>query len=247
MTENTHPLVRAFVDELSTALGEHLVSVALYGSAARGDFVNKVSDFNLLVVVDDVTLATLERLTIPFAHWRGRRQPAPRVFSVAMLESSADVFPIEFHEIIQRHIVLAGRDLFAAIRVDDAYLRLQCERELREKLLRLEEAYIEAQERSKDVARVMMESYSAFAAIFRGCLTLLGGEPPLATHDVVLAFCARAGLEASVFDRVEQLRKGERIDQSHRALFERYHLQLVAAVSRVDRFSGAPRDARVSD
>lgn len=247
MTENTHPLVRAFVDELSVALGEHLVSVVLYGSAARGDFVSKISDFNILVVVDDVTLVTLERLTIPFARWRGRRQPAPRVFSAAMLASSADVFPIEFHEIIQRHIVLAGRDVFAAIRVDDAYLRLQCERELREKLLRLEEAYIEAQERSADVARVMMESYSAFAAIFRGCLTLLGGEPPVATHDVVLAFCARAGLDAPVFDLVEQLRKGGRVEGSHRALFERYHQQLVAAVSRVDRFAGASRDARILD
>ncbi len=236
MTENTHPLVRAFIDELSGALGEHVVSAVLYGSAARGDFVTSVSDFNILVVVDDVTLATLERLTIPFAHWRRRRQPAPRVLSLATLASSADVFPIEFHEILQRHVVLAGRDVFAAIRVDDAYLRLQCERELREKLLRLEEAYIEAQERSQDVARVMRESYSAFAAIFRGCLTLLGGEPPIATHDVVLAFCARAGIDASVFDLIEKLRKGERVDQSNRALFERYHQQLVAAVSRVDRF-----------
>ncbi len=162
------------------------------------------------------------------------------VFSVAMLEGAADVFPIEFHEIVQRHVVLTGKDVFAGIAIDDGYLRLQCERELREKLLRLEEAYIEAHERPKDVTRLLMQSYSAFAAIFRGCLTLLGGEPPVATHDVVLAFCARAGLDASVFDRVEQLRRGEGVQESPRALFERYHAQLAAAVSRVDRFRAAP-------
>lgn len=243
MTTTNHPMVQSFVAQVSEALGTHLVSVVLYGSAARGDFVTKVSDFNLLIVVDELSLNTLERLTIPFAQWRARRQPVPRVFSVAMLESSADVFPIEFHDILQRHVVLAGRDAFAHIHIDDGYLRLQCERELREKLLRLEEAYIEAQEQPTSVTRLMMESYSAFAAIFRGCVTLLGEEPAIATHDVVLAFCARAGLDASVFEQVERLRQGERVGESARALFGRYHAQIVTAVSRVDRFAGRPRAA----
>lgn len=238
MTVTTPPMVRAFVDELSSALGGHLVSVVLYGSAARGDFVSRVSDFNVLVVVDEVSATRLEQLARPFAAWRRHRQPMPRVFSRAMLESSSDVFPIEFHEILQCHVVLAGHDAFANIVVHHDYLRLQCERELREKLLRLEEAYIEVHERPKAVARLMMESYSAFAAIFRGCLTLLGGTPPVSTHDVVRAFCGRAGLDATVFDRIERLRKGDSVDESSRALFDRYHEQLKAAVGRVDRFVG---------
>lgn len=243
MSAAPHPIVGSFVDELSSALGPRLVSVVLYGSAARGDFVKRVSDFNVLVVTADLDVDTLERLAAPFARWRARRQPVPRVFAVAALGAAADVFPIEFHEILQCHVVLAGRDVFRDVVVHDDYLRLQCERELREKLLRLEEAYIEAYERPKAVTRLLMESYSAFAAIFRGCLVLLGGTPPVATHDVVGAFCARAGLEADVFDAIERLRKGERVEEAPRALFSRYHSQLEAAVARVDRFVSEPAPA----
>lgn len=232
-----HPAIAKMVASLVAAAGDRLTSVVLYGSAARGDFNASVSDFNLLVVVADVELSTLERLSKPFDEWRRAGQPMPRVFALPMLTESADVFPIEFLEIQQRHVVLAGRDPFEGVAVGMDYLRLQCERELREKLLRLEEGYIEAFAHEKELKRLLVESYSVFAAIFRGCLRLLGGEPPVATHDVVSHFCARAGLDVTPFQDIERLRQGERSAGPAKPLFARYYAELTKAVSRVNAFA----------
>jgi hypothetical protein len=229
--------LQQMVDRLKAALDDRLVSVVLYGSAARGDFTREISDLNLLVVASDLEPSTLERLGPPVAEWVRQRHPFPRLFSPAMLAASADVFPIEFHELLQRHVVLAGSDPFTGLEVHHDYLRLQCERELREKLMRLTEGYVEASRRDRDVLRLMAESYSAFAAIFRGCLQLLGAEPPMAAHDVVAHFCSRAGLDPAPFDSVECIRRGERPDGTTAELFARYYGEIAKAVERIDRFS----------
>ncbi|MFN8060274.1 MAG: nucleotidyltransferase domain-containing protein [Vicinamibacterales bacterium] len=235
-TLKNDPKLTRFVEALSQALGDRLSAVVLYGSAARGDYTRTVSDFNVLVVLADTEPGTLERLKAPFEAWRRERQPVPRIFGRATVGASADVFPIEYLEILQRHVVLHGSDPFEGMTVRPDYLRLQCERELREKLMRLTEAYVEAHDAEKDLRRLMVESYSVFAAIFRGCLRLLGGEPPVATHDVVSHFCARAGVDVDAFHEIERLRHGGAPTVPAKAAFARYYRELERAVDRVDAF-----------
>ena len=45
---------------LQNALGDNLISVVLYGSAAAGDRTEKYSDFNTLVIVKDIGLPVLK-------------------------------------------------------------------------------------------------------------------------------------------------------------------------------------------
>ncbi len=49
------------VEKLRNALGQDLVSVVLYGSAAVGDHHGKFSDYNVLCVLSSVTPAQLAR------------------------------------------------------------------------------------------------------------------------------------------------------------------------------------------
>ena len=144
-TVREHPILSEMVERLRQAAGARLRGVVLYGSAARGDYHGETSDFNLLVVLDDLEPATLETLHDPFARWERKRQPIPRVFSPALIADAADVFPIELLDIADHHVVLHGEDPMAGLEVHTDHLRLQCERELREKLMRLREAYVETQ------------------------------------------------------------------------------------------------------
>jgi predicted nucleotidyltransferase len=231
-----HPVLKRMVEQLVAALGERLSSVVLYGSAARGDFQRKTSDFNLLIVLRDLEPATLEALAGPVAHWERRRQPAPRLFSPEVIADAADVFPIEFLDILQKRLVLHGPDPFASLEVHRDLLRLQCERELREKMMRLREGYVEAHGKPRELRRLLTDSYTTFVALFRGCLHLLGAEVPVHNDAVVAAFCERAGLDRAPFGEVDALKRGEAVTEEPKELFARYYAQLTKAVATVDRF-----------
>jgi predicted nucleotidyltransferase len=230
-----HPVLAEMVERLKTGLGGRLESVVLYGSAARGEFREKTSDFNLIVVLEDLEPATLEALAPIAAWWRRRGHHVPRLFSPGFIAKSADVFPIEFLEIRGSRLVLHGEDPFAALEIAREPLRLQCERELKEKLMRLREGYLEGHESRRALGRLLASSYPAFAAIFRGCLHLWGGDAPVSSGEVVSAFCARAGLSRSAFEAVERLRRGERPDGDLKAVFALYYEELSKAARAVDR------------
>ncbi len=224
------------VEESVAALGSRLLSVVLYGSAARGDFQEKTSDFNLILVLEDLSPASLEALSPVVARWGRRGQTPPRLFSRELIADSADVFPIEFLDILACRRVLHGEDPFSGLKVRRDHLRLQCERELREKLMLLREGYVAAHARPKDLRRLLTDSYTSFIALFRGCLYLLGVEAPSRNAEVVSAFCARAGLDRAAFEEVDRLKRGEGAAVDLKALFARYSEELNRAVGKVDRF-----------
>jgi predicted nucleotidyltransferase len=234
---NRWPVLRTMVDGLVGALGPRLRSVVLYGSAARGDFHEGASDLNLVVVTDTLDPATLEALSRPVHAWVRKRQPPPRLMTPEILADAADVYAIEFLDLRDHRVVLHGEDPFAALRVRTDLLRVQCERELREKLMRLREAYLETHATRWRLRRLLVESYSTFTALFRGCLHLLGTTPPAKNADVAAAFCARAGLDPAPFKTVADLRQGSAdpgVDL--KSLFARYYEQLGRAVGVLDAF-----------
>ncbi len=230
-------VLRKMVKSLKAALGERLRSIVLYGSAARGDFQKATSDFNLLVVVDELNPNVLEALSPVVLRWCRGGQPFPRLFSPQLIAESTDVFPIEFLDIRRHRLVLHGEDPLAAVEIHRDHLRLQCERELREKMMRLREGYIETQGKAKAVKRLLTESYPTFVALFRGCLHLLGGEIPAHNDEVVTAFCSRAELDPSPIEEVGKLKRGEKAEADAKVLFGSYYDELTKAVQRVDRFT----------
>jgi predicted nucleotidyltransferase len=231
-----HPDLKKLMESLTRALGGRLRSVVLYGSAARGDYRPVTSDLNLILVLEDLDPATLEALTPALDRWRLRGHPFPHLFSPALIRESADVFPIEFLDIQSSRTVLHGEDSFAGVAVGREHLRLQCERELKEKLMRLREAYVEVQEKPRVLRNLLTDSYTTFASLFRGCLHLLGSEVPGPTSAVVAAFCDRAGMDRRPFESVDRLKQGEQTDGELKALFARYYQELGNAVRAVDRF-----------
>ena len=221
------------VQRLVVAAGTELESVVLYGPAARGD-AHPGKHYHLIVVVAELSATSLALLSAPIRWWLDRRQPMPRLFSPAFIAASADVFPMELLDIAQHREVLHGRDPFADLVVDTSHLRLQCERELREKMMRLCEGYAEAFDRRRELEQLLVTSYIDFADVFRGCLYLRGESPPARSAEVVTRFCERAGIDPEPFRAVERLARGERLDPA--ALFARYHAELSRAIAAVDRF-----------
>src|SRR5262245_37739958 len=200
--------LRALLDGLQLALGARLESVVLYGSAARGDWRQGTSDLNVAVVTAALDAATLQALTKPVLEWVKGRQTPPRLLTRAILAASLDVFPVELLDLRTHHVVLHGTSPFAGLVIRTEALRVQCERELREKLMRLREGYVTAHASKGALRDLLVDSYTSFIALFRGCLHLLGAPVPGDAVEAAQAFCARAGLDPAPFLEVGRLRRG---------------------------------------
>jgi hypothetical protein len=71
--------------------------------------------------------------------------------------------------------VLFGEDLLAGLSFQTEHVRLQCEREIRSKLLLFRRAYIESEGAPKRLKQVLDRGWPSLQAIFRGVLFLKGG------------------------------------------------------------------------
>ncbi len=231
----SHPDLQALLGGLKDALGPRLRSVVLYGSAARGDYHHGRSDLNLILVLESLDPGTLEALARPVRRFVRRGHPVPRLFSPALIAESADTFPIELLDIRASRLVVHGEDPFAGVTIDRGCLRLQCEREMDEKMMRLREGYVLGHDDARALRRLLSDSYPAFAALFRGGLHLLGRPIPSSNRDVVAAFCEAAALERGPFEEVARLRRGEKPAQDLRTIYAQYDEQLTRAARVVDR------------
>src|SRR6266853_1738490 len=101
-----------FVDRLKLAAGANLECVALFGSAASGEFHADYSDINIICVVRELSASVLATLAPAINAWTRNKFPAPLIFSHTELERSADVFAIEMLDIRHRHRILHGADIF---------------------------------------------------------------------------------------------------------------------------------------
>ncbi|MBA3541189.1 MAG: hypothetical protein H0T79_16380 [Deltaproteobacteria bacterium] len=221
------------VKRLETAVGDRLISVIAYGPIAHED--EYFGGEHLLIVIADLEPDTLRRLGEPVSWWLAKGEPWPRLFSPELLQTSIDVFPIEILDIAGHRRIVFGSDALANVEVDPVYLRAQCERELREKLMRLREGYVECHgtDSTQDLRELLATSFAAFARIFRGCLHLLGAPRARQDRDIVIALCARLDLPAEAFLEIERLARGGRSTDPE-AAFIAYYEALAAAERRID-------------
>src|SRR5438477_8231359 len=115
MADDREKAIASLARDLPAALGDNLVSLLLYGSAARGDAVPGRSDINVLLVVRDASAATLHRASPVLQAWLAVAHAAPLIQSEADWAASADVFPIEIEDMRAGHRLLAGRDVLAGL------------------------------------------------------------------------------------------------------------------------------------
>jgi len=196
-------------DELKKICGGNLHSVVLYGSSVAGDTV-KTSDYNVLVVMQQVEAETLLALTGLCSRWDKNGNPAPLVFARESLLQSADVFPVEFADIIQTHTILYGEDPFAGMKIEPANLRLELEHELKSKLILLREKFLVTKGAGKEVDRLMASSISAFLTLFKAVLRLYGETPPAKKMEALPMLSRHIKFDEEIFSIVWELKEGKK-------------------------------------
>lgn len=226
-----------FVGSLKSIYRDDLVSVILYGSAASGELTGSRSNVNLLVVLRETDLLSLER-SRSLVNKRSSRGIEPLFLTREYVLSSSDVFPIEFLDMKENHACLYGEDVLKEIKIDLKNLRFQCEQELKSKLLLVKQQYLGVNPKDKRaLANLLFRSFTSLAHILRNLLRLKGKTPSYAKEDLFREVAAELKVETATFSKIWQAKKApSRLDAVDlRALLGDFVRELERIVKTVDR------------
>lgn len=231
---------RAWLAPVRHALGPEFLAAYLTGSALLQGFDPRHSRINVLVVARALDPDVLDRLGAAIPVTRKAPHFDPLFMTRDQMIASLDVFPIEWLDLLERHVRLEGEDVFAGVEVPRTWLRLQCEHELRGKHLRLRHEYLASAGRPERLAEVLSRITSGFQALYRTLLRLRGEEPPASSERAIERVADLYGLDARALLEAHHVRRSAKsLDAA--AVRERYRRFLVE----IERLVGAIDGLRV--
>jgi hypothetical protein len=200
------------VTQLRSAYGAHLSAVVLYGSAAVGEHIPKQSDYNVLLLLDKLDWSSVAAASAVARAWNEAGNPPPMTMTVDEWRRSADVFPMEYADILERHRVLHGSLPVDGIVVSRENLRLQLEQQVMGKLLQLRQGALLAGMDAKRQAELIAASLSTMMVLFRAVIRLHGETPEGDNLALSQRVASLAGFDVTPFARaVRHVRSENRL------------------------------------
>ena len=199
-----------FCSATADSLGDELIAIILYGGLARQDYAPTTSNVNVLVVLKHVSVKTLDRIVSPIQRATRAVRLAAMVLSEDDLRSSTDVFPIKFLDMQEHHRVLWGKDVLSGLTIARDHLRLRCEQEIKNLLLRLRKVYLQRAGKSNLIKGTLTTTASAFLNSLSAVLILKTGQAPTQKSAIAEAAARELELDGNTLREVLALGRGGR-------------------------------------
>ncbi len=202
------------VDELKKIFEDRLSSVFLYGSCAVEDCSTSFSDINLMVIINNLCAADLKKASHAVNEFRKNGKYLPIFMDRDEWFNSCDVYAMEYSDIKERNKIIYGENLIEGLNIEKKYLRLQCEQDVKNLLIRLRQNYLTIANDKKALKNLIMTSSKTFMVIFRTILRLSEIVVPVAHADVINVFAEKIRIEEFEFDKglflkILELRKNQ--------------------------------------
>jgi hypothetical protein len=133
-----------------------------------------------LVFTTSVTPGDLDALAVLVETWHREGLRTPLVMTEEEFRRSVDAFPLEYQAILDRHLVVAGRNPFTGVSLESADLRRACEVQARAQLIHLREGWIEAAGHADELAELLERSAGPLRVLLANVARLNGatGDDP---------------------------------------------------------------------
>lgn len=195
------------VAQLRAAYGGGLHAVVLYGSAARAEGARPGGTapgrrYDLLVIVERLGMDELRRVAPTARAWQEAGHPAPLTLTLREWRSSADVFPMEYSDVLDAHRVLHGALPTEGLVVRLGDLRRELEHQVLGKLLQLRAGVLAAGNDGKRQLALLEASRGTMLVLFRAVARLHGERPAADAEGLVRWAGGQAGFDAAPFVRV---------------------------------------------
>jgi hypothetical protein len=186
---------QSLVADLRRVFAERLHSVVAYDAPP-----DHSPELHTLVLVASLTFDDLAACASSVDGWHRAGLAVPLLLSRDEFSRSLDAFPLEFGEIIARHVVILGQNPFEGIAVAEMDLRRACEQQAKSHLIHLREGFLEARRRPRELTRLIVSSAPALRTLLTHIARLNGVATDSDLHDEGLAAFveARIGVPAAL-------------------------------------------------
>jgi predicted nucleotidyltransferase len=227
-------IFQEITDAYKGIFGDDLISIILYGSAAGKDYRPGKSDINFMVVLSEQGIEDLDKAFKTVARWQKRKVTVPLFLTKGYVETSTDVFPIEYLNFQRNHVLVYGDDILKDLAFNNEFIRLQAEREIKGKLLLLRESFLESAGKGRGLKGIINQSLQAFLAIFQALLYLKGLDIPDDKRSIIKAACETFGMDHGLFNKLLDIRE-QKIKPKDTDLLETYkkYLKEIRGLSKI--------------
>lgn len=198
-----------FCDEAKDLYGAKLRSVVLYGSIVSGEYIKHRSNINVLIVLDKANFDMLTKSLGLVHKWRKKLGIFSLIMDMDNLGRCIDTFPIEFLDMKENYRILYGIDVLKDAKINLKHLKCQCEMELKGKVIRLRQGYLEAGLSGPALDVVITDSVPGVIAVFRAILRLKGKTPPIQKEQVIKAIAEEFHFNEDIGLRILDVRNGK--------------------------------------
>jgi predicted nucleotidyltransferase len=161
-----------FLDLVKTAFKDNLCSVIIYGSYVSGNFVEGVSDVNMLILLEKPLSEQIEIFGVSANKSIKSYKITPLIMTKAEFLNSADVFPMEYYDIKDRNKVIYGEDETRGLNLTKKNLRHQLEDRLRGNVASLRQIIVASHGKDKILGKNLNNLFGSVNALFKGLLRL---------------------------------------------------------------------------
>jgi len=118
------------------------------------------------------------------------------------INSSTDIFPIEFLDMQENYLVLYGKDVLQNINVNTGNLRFQCEQELKAKLINLKQLYLRINQDKLALRNLLFKSFTSVLHILRNVLRLKGKNAPYLKQDILKELKSEFQIDINIWEKI---------------------------------------------
>jgi len=222
--KKTEEVFSEITDDFRKVFGDDLVSIILYGSGAGSNYLPGKSDLNFLIVLSEQGIDNLDQAIDVVSKWKKKNVAVPLFMTKSYINSSLDSYPIEFLNIQKIYKMVFGEDVLKGLYFEPGLLRLQCEKELKGKLLHLRAGFLETEGKDKRIRNLIKVSLTAFISIFKALLYLVEAEIPVDRRGVIKSVAEKFGITADVFLKCADIKedKGSFSSSEIKEIFKAY-------------------------
>jgi len=206
-TKNIPASLLEFIREVREHSPVPVRSIHVVGSVLTPDYQEEQSDVNSLFVIREPQTDFLDFVVSLGKRFGRQRVAPPLLMTEDYIQRSLDVFPIEFFNFREIHYTLAGDDILASLELDPECLRLQCEREIKAKLLWLARIYLETLAENTRLSQVLYNSITDYIPLFRAILFLIEGKFPQSAVEIVAAMESALKIDTQVFQDLQAMKR----------------------------------------
>jgi len=234
--ENLASDINSFTSSLKNDLGDSLVSVILYGGLVKNEIVKETDRVKIMIVVKNVKISSLDKVGDALLSTKRAKQIQLLTLTPADLSSSTDVFPIKFLDMQQDYEILHGEDLVKDLEVGRDHLRIRCEQEIKNLMLKLRSMYLRSRKDSKVLQKVLLKAYYSFLQSGDALAELKTGKVYRKENEILNGI-ESIGLDSALMKKIQALRTSESApdQETLHDLYERFMEMIVEAAEIADK------------